>query len=88
MKKILIPLLIILFLSSCSAKKEYIYVKPKPFNFQVVEIPKEREIRVYSEDMELYKGYIKLLRKHISIYVLQIQDYKKTFKENKEEKGK
>jgi len=85
MKKIiLISILMILSLSSCSARIEYVYIKPEPFDFKVNELPKEREIRVHPRDMELYKGYITQLRKHIDFYILQIKDYKESFtKDNK-----
>lgn len=61
---------------------QYIYVRPKPFAFQKIPPPKVRHIRVYKDDVPLYKGYILNFRKIIDFYNKQIDDYKKTFGEN------
>lgn len=80
MKIIYIAVMSILLLQGCS--KNYIYVKPKPYNFQTTEQPKTRVIRVLKEDLKLYEAYITNFRNMIDFHNLQIQDYKSSFDNN------
>jgi len=85
MEKILIQsivLMMILLVSGCSTKTEYVYIKPKPFSFQTTQQPKVREIRVYKGDKKLYKAYIVNFRKIINFHNMQIEDYRKSFDTN------
>jgi len=82
MEKILVQIIVlmmILLVSGCSTKTEYIHLKPKPVLFQTTPQPKAREIRVYKGDEKLYKAYIKNFRKIIYFHNMQIEDYRKSF---------
>lgn len=77
-----------LLLVGCSTKTEYIYVKPQPYQFQTIDQPKVRNIRVYSKDVKLYNEYIKNFRKIIDFQNGQIKDYYESFTPPKEDKAK
>ena len=81
MKKILFLVLASFLFVGCSTK-EYVYLKPKPFQFQTIQIPKTREIRVYKADTALYKAYIENFRNIIKFQNKQIKDYEGTFNES------
>jgi len=89
MKKTLIASLLVtitLLFQACSTT-EYVYIKSKPFNFQTVEQPKKRDIRVYAPDIKLYEGYVTNFRNIIDFHNQQIADYEKSFNENNTTKG-
>ncbi len=74
MKIIYIAVMTILLLQGCS--ENTIYIKPKPYNFQTTEQPKQRSIRVYKEDVKLYEAYISNFRGIIDFHNKQITDYR------------
>lgn len=74
-------ILIGLSLQGCSSK-EYIYIKATPYEFQEVEQPKIRSVRVLDEDVELYTAYVKNFRDIIDFFNTQIKDYKASFDNN------
>ena len=82
MIRILVIAISALLFAGCSTKVEYVYLKPKPFNFQTIQQPKIREIRVHKEDKKLYSAYIGNFRNIIDFYNKQIEDYKKSFDNN------
>ncbi len=91
MKKLLIKIVVMmmaLLLVGCSTKTEYIYVKPQPYQFQTIDQPKVRNIRVHSKDIKLYNEYIKNFRKIIDFQNGQIKDYYESFTPPKEDKAK
>lgn len=91
MKKILIAtamLMMVSLLAGCSTKTEYVYLKPKPFDFQTLEQPKARAIDVRASHIKLYEAYIKNFRDIIDFQNKQILDYKNSFNENNTTKEK
>lgn len=80
MKMILTVATIVTLISGCSEKT--VYVKQTPYNFQKIEQPKERAIRVHKDDEKLYRAYIQRFRSIINFYNDQIDDYKRAHDEN------
>lgn len=82
MKKLLIAtamLMMVLLQQGCSTKTEYVYIKPKPFDFQTVEQPKVRAIDVRASSLKLYEAYIKNFRDIIDFQNKQVLDYRNSF---------
>ncbi len=73
MKKLILILLALLF-SGCLTPKT-VYIHEKPYAFQKVTQPKTRTIRVYKEDVALFKSYINDFRKRIEFMNKQVDDY-------------
>jgi len=64
----------ILLFQGCS--KEYIYNKPKPYDFQIVKQPESRDIKVHKDYGDLYEAYILNFRNIINFHNKQIEDYR------------
>jgi|Deesub1362B_J571_1020462.scaffolds.fasta_scaffold06751_5 hypothetical protein len=78
LNKILIFLLLISSLTACITPKT-VYIKPEPFAFQQTEEPAQRNIRIYKDDIELYKAYTNSMRNKLKFHNQQIADYFKHF---------
>lgn len=85
MKKVIIStvaMMMALLLAGCSTKTEYVYIKPKPFDFQTVEQPKARAIDVRASHLKLYEAYIKNFRDIIDFQNKQVLDYRNSFNDD------
>ena len=71
-------ILLLLLFSGCSLTPETIYVKEAPYQFQKVQQPKKRTIRVYNDDKKLYNAYITKFRDIIDFHNQQIDNYFKS----------
>jgi len=80
MKMILTVATIVTLISGCSEKT--VYVRNPPYDFQKIEQPKERTIRVHKDDEKLYRAYITRFRSIIDFYNDQIDDYKRSHDKN------
>ena len=69
----MIIILLALSFNGCSTKD--VYIKEKPYSFVKIQQPKERTIRVFEEDEELYRAYITKFRDIINFYNQQIDSY-------------
>lgn len=79
--RLAILITIALLLQACS-KTEYVKIPCEPFNFKSTQQPKERTIRVLSDDLDLYDAYINNFRGIIDFHNIQIKDYKNSFKKD------
>ena len=83
LKKMMLIITLALLFNGCSEK--VIYIKNKPFEFKKIKPPAPVTIRVYKDDEDTYKEYIKLLRGVIKLYDKQIDRYNLSFKYTKVE---
>ncbi len=85
-KIIFLTLFSFLFLLISCMEPQYIFIKPKPYDFQKTkELPRPSLILV-DPKYSIFEAYIKVLRSHLQFHNEQIDNYFNSFKETDEKK--